>query len=106
MRVLKTEQQPAVYGEWLHAKGKPTVLLYGHYDVQPADPFDLWTKPPFEPYIKGDHFWGRGVADDKGGLLQPIQVDAMHTHYPYWCSFVSCAYVGVQDLMVTCSLHN
>ena len=74
--ILKTKQQPAVYAEWLHAPGKPTVLIYGHYDVQPADPFDLWIKPPFEPYIKDGKFWGRGVSDDKGGLLLPIQVRA------------------------------
>ena len=74
VRELKTQQQPAVYGEWLHAKDKPTVLLYGHYDVQPADPLELWAKPPFKPYIKEGKFWGRGVSDDKGGLLQPIQV--------------------------------
>ena len=75
-KILKTERQPAVYAEWLHAKDKPTVLLYGHYDVQPADPLELWDKPPFEPYVKDGAIWGRGVADDKGGLLQPIQVSA------------------------------
>lgn len=73
VQVLKTEQQPAVYAEWLHARSAPTILIYGHYDVQPVDPLNLWTRPPFEPYIKDGRFWGRGISDDKGGLLAPIQ---------------------------------
>eukprot|EP00879_Flechtneria_rotunda_P000736 GHRR01000856.1.p1 GENE.GHRR01000856.1~~GHRR01000856.1.p1 ORF type:complete len:497 (+),score=111.37 GHRR01000856.1:1888-3378(+) len=67
-----TGAQPVVYADWLHAPGKPTILVYGHYDVQPVDPLDLWATPPFEPTIRGDYFYGRGVDDDKGGLLQAI----------------------------------
>jgi acetylornithine deacetylase/succinyl-diaminopimelate desuccinylase-like protein len=57
---------PLVYGEWLGADGKPTLLLYGHYDVQPPDPLDEWTSPPFEPEIRNDNLYCRGASDDKG----------------------------------------
>ncbi|KAK9817046.1 hypothetical protein WJX72_008852 [[Myrmecia] bisecta] len=71
--VLETGTQPAVFGQWLHASGQPTVMIYGHYDVQPVDPLELWAVPPFEPVVKDGFYRGRGVDDDKGGLLQPIQ---------------------------------
>src|ERR1700731_4207403 len=57
---------PLVYAEWLNAPGKPTLLLYGHYDVQPPDPLDEWTSPPFEPTVRGDNLFARGASDDKG----------------------------------------
>ncbi|MSV30742.1 MAG: dipeptidase [Bryobacterales bacterium] len=57
---------PLVYGEWLGAPGKPTVLCYGHYDVQPPDPLDEWKSPPFEPDVRGDDIFARGSSDDKG----------------------------------------
>jgi acetylornithine deacetylase/succinyl-diaminopimelate desuccinylase-like protein len=57
---------PLVYGEWLGAPGKPTLLLYGHYDVQPADPLDEWKSPPFEPEIRNNNIYARGATDDKG----------------------------------------
>ena len=60
---------PLVYGEWLDAPGRPTVLIYGHYDVQPPDPLDLWRTPPFEPTVRGDDLYARGAADDKGQML-------------------------------------
>ena len=60
---------PLVYGEWLDAPGRPTVLIYGHYDVQPPDPLDLWQTPPFEPTVRGDDLYARGAADDKGQML-------------------------------------
>jgi acetylornithine deacetylase/succinyl-diaminopimelate desuccinylase-like protein len=62
-------RHPLVYGEWLNAPGKPTLLLYGHYDVQPPDPLDEWKSPPFEPDIRGDNIYARGAADDKGLTL-------------------------------------
>lgn len=71
--VLPTAGHPVVCAEWLHAGAdKPTVLIYGHFDVQPAEPFDLWETPPFEPQIREGRIWGRGASDDKGGMLIPI----------------------------------
>jgi acetylornithine deacetylase/succinyl-diaminopimelate desuccinylase-like protein len=65
--IEKENRHPLVYGEWLGAEaGKPTLLLYGHYDVQPPDPLDEWKSPPFEPEVRGDNIYARGAADDKG----------------------------------------
>jgi acetylornithine deacetylase/succinyl-diaminopimelate desuccinylase-like protein len=72
VRVLPTGGHPVVYGEWLHAPGKPTVLIYGHFDTQPADPLDLWTSPPFEPAVRDGRVYARGASDDKGNMLTPI----------------------------------
>jgi acetylornithine deacetylase/succinyl-diaminopimelate desuccinylase-like protein len=66
--VAETGGHPIVYADWLHAEGAPTVLVYGHYDVQPVDPLDLWTSPPFEPATDGDRLLARGAADDKGHI--------------------------------------
>lgn len=72
-KVFQTEGHPIVYGEWLGAKGKPTVLFYGHYDVQPVDPIELWQTPPFEPVVKDGKIWARGATDDKGQLFVHIK---------------------------------
>ena len=69
VRVVPTKGHPIVYADWLHAKGCPTVLLYGHYDVQPVDPLELWTSPPFEATIRGENLYARGSADDKGQVF-------------------------------------
>jgi acetylornithine deacetylase/succinyl-diaminopimelate desuccinylase-like protein len=66
---------PLVYAEWLGAPGKPTILFYGHYDVQPPDPLDEWHSPPFEPRVCGDDIFARGACDDKGQVY--IQIKAV-----------------------------
>jgi acetylornithine deacetylase/succinyl-diaminopimelate desuccinylase-like protein len=65
-QLIEGEGNPLVYAEWLGAPGKPTVLFYGHYDVQPPDPLDEWKTPPFEPDIRNNNIYARGSADDKG----------------------------------------
>ncbi len=68
-RVIATKRHPLVYGEWRHAPGKPTILIYGHFDVQPVDPLEAWKSPPFDPQVRGEHLYGRGSCDDKGQLF-------------------------------------
>ena len=72
VEIMPTGGHPVVYGDWLHAPGKPTVLIYGHFDTQPTDPEELWKSPPFEPRIDGDRIYARGASDDKGNMLVPI----------------------------------
>jgi acetylornithine deacetylase/succinyl-diaminopimelate desuccinylase-like protein len=74
VRTIATRGNPVVYGEWLGAPGKPTVLVYGHYDVQPPDPLEKWQNPPFVPTIRDGRLYARGVSDDKGPMLIPIKV--------------------------------
>jgi acetylornithine deacetylase/succinyl-diaminopimelate desuccinylase-like protein len=68
---------PLVYAEWLQAPGKPTILFYGHYDVQPPDPLDEWKSPPFDPEVRGDDIFARGACDDKGQVY--IQIKAVES---------------------------
>jgi len=78
VEVAETGGHPVVYGDWLHADGAPTILLYGHYDVQPVDPLEQWTSPPFEPVVVGERVLGRGAADDKANIhLHLMAVQAM-----------------------------
>ncbi len=73
VETVPTDGHPIVYGDWLNAgEGAPTVLIYGHYDVQPVDPLELWSSPPFEPSVRGDDLFARGASDDKGQLFAHV----------------------------------
>jgi acetylornithine deacetylase/succinyl-diaminopimelate desuccinylase-like protein len=74
VRILPTGAHPVVYAEWLGAPGKPTLLVYGHFDTQPVDPLGLWENPPFEPVVKNGRIYARGATDDKGNLFIPVIV--------------------------------
>ena len=76
--VLETAGNPVAYGEWLGAPGAPTVLIYGHHDVQPVDPLELWTSPPFDAAVRDGKLYGRGSVDDKGQCL--MHVAAIEAH--------------------------
>ena len=73
VEIIPTAKHPLVYADWLHAPGKPTVLCYGHYDVQPPDPLELWKSPPFEPELRDGNIYARGSADDKGQMYMHIK---------------------------------
>jgi len=73
VEIIPTAGHPLVYADWLHAPGKPTVLCYGHYDVQPPDPLDEWISPPFEPTVRNGNLYARGAADDKGQVYSQIK---------------------------------
>lgn len=74
IELLETGGHPVVYADWLHADNSdaPTVLIYGHYDVQPEDPVDRWTSPPFEPEVRDGRLYARGATDDKGNMYVPL----------------------------------
>ena len=80
--IYETPGHPVVFGEWMGAPGKPTIIIYGHYDVQPVDPLDLWETPPFEPDIRDGRMYGRGTVDDKGQVYIHIKAieSWMKTH--------------------------
>ncbi|GGA22069.1 dipeptidase [Psychrobacillus lasiicapitis] len=71
--VDKTKGHPVVYADWLHAEGKPTILVYGHYDVQPVDPLNLWESEPFEPEVRDNKLFARGASDDKGQVFMHVK---------------------------------
>lgn len=73
VEVIQTQGHPLVSGQWLHAPGKPVVLIYGHYDVQPIDPLDQWTSPPFEPTVRQGNLYARGASDDKGQAMAALK---------------------------------
>jgi acetylornithine deacetylase/succinyl-diaminopimelate desuccinylase-like protein len=73
VRLIETEGHPLVYADWLHAAVKPTVLVYGHYDVQPPDPLDEWLSPPFEPTERDGNIYARGAVDDKGQVMAQVK---------------------------------
>lgn len=71
--IIPTAGHPIVYGEWLGKPGAPTILVYGHYDVQPVDPLDQWTTPPFEPQVRNGRLYARGATDDKGQMFTHVK---------------------------------
>src|SRR5450759_5200878 len=77
-KIYPTAGHPVVVGEWRKAPGAPTVLIYGHYDVQPAEPLDLWTSPAFEPTVRDGKIFARGSVDDKGQLF--LHIKALEAH--------------------------
>jgi acetylornithine deacetylase/succinyl-diaminopimelate desuccinylase-like protein len=82
VRLVETAGHPLVYGEWLHAAGKPTCIAYGHYDVQPPDPLDEWQSPPFEPAERNGNLYARGAVDDKGQMYMHLKAleSLFHAH--------------------------
>src|SRR5262249_4195701 len=73
VEIIPTKGHPLVYADWLHATGKPTCLMYAHYDVQPPDPLNEWTTPPFEPTERNGNLHARGAVDDKGQLWMEVK---------------------------------
>ena len=78
VRLIETPGNPVVYGEWLGAPGAPTILYYGHYDVQPVDPLDLWQSPPFEATVRDGELFARGASDDKGQIFMHFKAIEAH----------------------------
>jgi acetylornithine deacetylase/succinyl-diaminopimelate desuccinylase-like protein len=78
VRLVETPGNPIVYGDWLGAAGAPTILFYGHYDVQPVDPLDLWESPPFEATVRDGEIYARGAADDKGQVFMHFKAVEAH----------------------------
>jgi acetylornithine deacetylase/succinyl-diaminopimelate desuccinylase-like protein len=78
VRLVATPGNPVVYGDWLGAPGAPTILFYGHYDVQPVDPLELWESPPFEATVRDGEIYARGSADDKGQVFMHFKAVEAH----------------------------
>ncbi|MFI5341374.1 MAG: dipeptidase [Candidatus Methylomirabilales bacterium] len=78
VQIMPTAGHPVVYADWLHAPGKPTALVYGHYDVQPAEPLDLWITGPFDPTVRDGELYARGAVDDKGQVFMHLKALEAH----------------------------
>jgi acetylornithine deacetylase/succinyl-diaminopimelate desuccinylase-like protein len=99
IKVIPTNRHPIVYADWKRAAGRPTVLIYGHYDVQPAEPLDKWRSPPFEPTVRGDNIYGRGACDNKGQMFAHIK--AMESYLRTGGSLpvnVKCLFEGEEEV--------
>lgn len=106
VKIVRTQGHPVVYADWRGAAGRPTVLIYGHYDVQPADPLGEWLSPPFEPTVRGSDLFGRGACDDKGQLF--LHIKAMES----WLATsgrlpvnVKCLFEGEEEVRSPNLLH-
>ncbi|MCM3570244.1 dipeptidase [Neobacillus mesonae] len=73
VEIIETKGHPIIYADWIHQENAPTVLVYGHYDVQPVDPIELWKTPPFEPDVRDEKIFARGATDDKGQMFLHIK---------------------------------
>jgi len=78
VQIMPTAGHPVVYADWLHAPGKPTALIYGHYDVQPPEPLDLWITGPFDPTVRNGELYARGAVDDKGQVFMHLKALEAH----------------------------
>src|SRR5215475_4858665 len=82
VEIIPTKKHPLIYADWLHAPGKPTVLCYAHYDVQPAEPLNEWITPPFEPTERNQNIYARGAVVDKGQFCMEIKaIEALMMAY-------------------------
>jgi len=99
IEIIPTAKHPLVYGDWLNAPGKPTVLCYGHYDVQPPDPLDQWRTPPFEPTVRNGNLYARGAVDDKGQVYMHFKaIEALMTLYGKLPVNVKCILEGEEEI--------
>ena len=99
VRIVSTSRHPIVYAAWQHAQGRPTLLIYGHYDVQPPEPLSEWRTPPFEPVVRDNNLYGRGACDDKGQLF--THVKALESYLKTERSLpvnVKCVFEGEEEL--------
>jgi acetylornithine deacetylase/succinyl-diaminopimelate desuccinylase-like protein len=79
VELIPTDRNPIVYAHWHVDDNQPTAMIYGHYDVQPPDPIDLWETPPFEPTVRGERLYARGASDDKGNSFATVKaIQALH----------------------------
>jgi len=99
VRIARTRGHPIVQADWLHAPRRDTVLIYGHYDVQPAEPLGKWVSSPFEPAVRGNELYGRGASDDKGQLF--VHVKAIESYLRSGGSLpvnVKCLFEGEEEI--------
>jgi acetylornithine deacetylase/succinyl-diaminopimelate desuccinylase-like protein len=99
VRIIPTSRYPIVYATWQRARGRPTILIYGHYDVQPPEPLSDWKTPPFEPVIRGENLYGRGACDDKGQLF--THVKALESYFKTGGKLpvnVKCIFEGEEEM--------
>lgn len=92
VEIIPTAKYPLVYADWLNAPGRPTVLCYGHYDVQPPDPIEAWHTPPFQPTVRNGNLYARGAVDDKGQMYMHLKaiecLMALHGKLPVNVRFI------------------
>jgi acetylornithine deacetylase/succinyl-diaminopimelate desuccinylase-like protein len=99
VRIVPTSRHPIVYAAWQHARGRPTILIYGHYDVQPPEPLSEWRTPPFEPVVRDNNLYGRGACDDKGQLFTHVKaLESYLTTERTLPVNVKCVFEGEEEL--------